>query len=88
VRSVPESCYQSIVGALHREFVRRADERQARERGDFGRSGLGEAGRRFDAGAHCCATEREAVHTFQGILNPLKIVREQCPYNRPFPDRA
>ena len=72
------------MGALHREFVRRADKGQAGEPGDFGGGRLAETRRRVDAGAHRRAAQRQAVDALQRIFDPLDIVAEHARIARPF----
>jgi len=71
----PGKLYQSVMRALHCEFIRRAHEQQASELGDLGRSRLAEAGCRVDTGAHRRAAQRQTVDSFQRIFDPVKIVR-------------
>src|SRR5271170_1396019 len=56
---------ECVVSSLHREFVWRADERQASQLRDFGSGRLAESRGRINAGSHRRATERQFVDTFQ-----------------------
>ena len=51
-----------------------ADKRQAREPGNPGRCGLGETGRRVNAGAHRRTAQRQTVNSVQRGINTLDIV--------------
>ncbi len=76
--------HQRVVGALHGEFVGRGDEGQAGELGDLGGGGLGETGRRVDAGSDRRAAQRQAVDAVQRGFDPLQIVRQHPGIARPF----
>ena len=76
--------HQRVMGALHGEFVRRADERQAGQLGDVRGDGFGKARRGVDAGADRGAAEREAIEAGERALDAFEIVGEHARITRPF----
>src|SRR5215831_3039819 len=72
------------MAALHRKFIRRADERQARELRDLRRYGLREAGCRIDSGTYGRPSEGKAMDPPERVFNPSQIIREHALIARPF----
>ena len=64
--------------ALHGEFVRRTDERQAGQRGDVRSGSFGKAGRGIDPGADSGTAKREAIKAGHGALDAFEIVGEHA----------
>ena len=71
------------MSALHCEFVRRADEWQARKLRNFGRRRLAKSGSRTDSGSHGCTAECEGVYTSQCIIDAIEIVAKHARVTRP-----
>ena len=76
--------HQRVVGALHRELVRRADERQPGQPGDLGCRRLGETRGGVDPGADRGAAERQPVDALERVAEPLRVVFEHAGIARPF----
>ena len=74
---------ECVVSALHRELVRRADERQISQLRDFSGGSLAKSRGRINAGSHCCTTERQFVNTFQRIFDAREIIAEHADVPRP-----
>ena len=66
------------MGALHGEFVRRADERQAGQGDDVRGDGFGKARRGVDSGADRGTAEREAIEAGERAFDAFEIVGEHA----------
>jgi hypothetical protein len=76
--------YQCVMRALHSEFVRSANKRQARKFCNLGGGGLREARRRIDPGTDCGAAEGQAIYSLERVLDSFEIIGQHASVARPF----
>jgi len=82
---VPEELHQRVMRALYREFVRRTDEGQARvSLAISAAAASAKPGAALIPVPTAVAAEGQAVNALEGVVDPLKIIRQHAGVTRPF----